>query len=69
LGVDNKYYVDAREMSVGVADPSKDGRGRTWMVLSVSEITDYMNGTDAESDEFTGVSRNYVEFMITKKGK
>jgi hypothetical protein len=30
-----------------------------------------MNGTDAESDDpnFTGVSRNYVEFMITKEGK
>jgi hypothetical protein len=37
---------------LGSPDPSKDGRGRTWMVLSVSEITDYMNGTDAESDEF-----------------
>jgi hypothetical protein len=38
---------------------------------SCQEITDYMNGTDAESDDsnFTGVSRNYVEFMITKEGK
>jgi hypothetical protein len=39
------------------------------MVLLFQEITDYMNGTDAESDDPTGVSRNYVEFMITKEGK
>jgi hypothetical protein len=57
---------------LGSPDPSKGRDGDVDVDGTLfQEITDYMNGTDAESDDlyFTGVSRNYVEFMITKEGK